>query len=684
MIQMMQKREINENDVVITTTEARPANKTNEIWSTNIDGITFICERPFYFHENLNIELYQKSFKAESRLIYGKELPFFFDQKGRWWMHEDLCSQKLMNFFIGNPLQYVYAATHKTNAIRNFMPLLYEIEKNLDLPDKLASNFEALSKIFVDFYSYHFITYILFDELLLYFHNLLKSVLPKSLANIYICGFLQAEITKEAIKHGAILEFQDKDRSITYSKTKPIVFHKEQKFFFDSQHDNEVLRHFYEKAPDKVADLLALRLIIPIAVQLSEEGQYLESKALSPMMNILLDNIKTLFVDKGIIENNESLQRFYTDEIIQNLKRNSNDYSIDEKQIQQFLDSFYNSVGKHMDIGTIQPFDWYQFHPLFSKEWCTKLLQTIKNLENKNNKEIASTIDFVSSNREHLAYEILDMKCANLSQEDRKKIVNFRFNICKEKSKKDIFGFKSNITMDTIQLKKLMSKIPFSKATPESARTLGMLYNALYNYGPAISLDFYLGFITENEGPYDISDIFGEGHILVIKKFWNLKPTEIFPHTSNYPYNSITIYCVYKNITYTSDFIACHSQYKGDTLQGLTCFAVQADEHFIDFQPVKNLIEIYSQAAVESWQMLKQLDFESLKQKGLELRSYYQRKLFELAGLDWKPSLEMREAVRGKKLIDKNFWNIPEHPEEIEIYFKDLYHPFNTFNPNVY
>ena len=74
-----------------------------------------------------------------------------------------------------------------------------------------------------------------------------------------------------------------------------------------------------------------------------------------------------------------------------------------------------------------------------------------------------------------------------------------------------------------------------------------MLYNALYNYGPAISLDFYLGFITENEGPYDISDIFGEGHILVIKKFWNLKPTEIFPHTSNYPYNSITIYCVYKN-----------------------------------------------------------------------------------------------------------------------------------------
>src|SRR3989338_4597078 len=99
---MMQKREINENDVVITTTEARPANKTNEIWSTNIDGITFICERPFYFHENLNIELYQKSFKAESRLIYGKELPFFFDQKGRWWMHEDLCSKKLMNFFILN------------------------------------------------------------------------------------------------------------------------------------------------------------------------------------------------------------------------------------------------------------------------------------------------------------------------------------------------------------------------------------------------------------------------------------------------------------------------------------------------------------------------------------------------------------------------------------------------------
>src|SRR3990167_7389492 len=78
-------QQYNKNDIVILQhwlTEARPSPK-NEVWEQEVEGQRYICERPYTFSKKLEQELYSICFKHESQLIYGKKLPFFYDEEGR-------------------------------------------------------------------------------------------------------------------------------------------------------------------------------------------------------------------------------------------------------------------------------------------------------------------------------------------------------------------------------------------------------------------------------------------------------------------------------------------------------------------------------------------------------------------------------------------------------------------------
>lgn len=519
----------------------------------------------------------------------------------------------------------------------------------------------------------------MFDELVLRFRNLLHSFLPKSLANTYFCEFLQAEITKEAIKHNALGEAGILDRSITYSKIKPIIFYREPKLFFSSPLDNEVLEKLYgsslyQQRPELLNEFLGLRLIVPISIQLSEEAQYFENKMCCPLMTIVLDSVGSLFLKHNYIADKKVIEQLTIESIHQIFQK---------IHLGQFIQSLYVSFGKNMDIGTLQPFDWYQFHPLCAKEWTGLLLELISNLEKNNisKEQIADAVDFLGCNRVHLGFELLDLKLAALSDHDTRKILDFRWHICKQKAKEDIFGFKSNIVRAKTEVTSLLSSLSLTKGIPQDAKLLGKLYNALYNYGPAMTMDYYLDFVTENEGLYDVSEQFGDGRILVIKKFWNLKPIELFPHTEKYPYHNITMYCVYKDVKYTNDLISCHSHYEGDVTNGLAYYAVEADGKFLTVDEIQSACSVYADAAVESWQYLKSLDFETLKQKALEIRCYGHKKLFELAGMDWKPSDVLKNSVKEKALKDNSFWHIPIDEQKKKEYLLELYNPFNQFKP---
>ena len=75
------------------------------------------------------------------------------------------------------------------------------------------------------------------------------------------------------------------------------------------------------------------------------------------------------------------------------------------------------------------------------------------------------------------------------------------------------------------------------------------------------------------------------------------------------------------------------------------------------------------------------MNSEQHKIKGMESRLLPLKKIFSLVGLDWRPTQEMIEAVKGKPYADNNFWEIPDDQEDKENYFLKLYDPRKDFFP---
>ena len=134
------------------TTEARPPPK-NEVWEQEVDGQIFICERPYYLYRKLEIELFSKGFENESQLIFGKDIPFFYDSEGRMWAHSQLYSCEIMKYFINHPAKYIEIMAHKVQTIKNIIKALKDIESSIndDDPETLKENFQNFTRIFRNF-----------------------------------------------------------------------------------------------------------------------------------------------------------------------------------------------------------------------------------------------------------------------------------------------------------------------------------------------------------------------------------------------------------------------------------------------------------------------------------------------------------------------------------------------------
>ena len=307
------------------TTLARPAPK-NEIWEQEVDGQTYICERPHYTLKKLEIELLRECFERESLTLFGEKVPFFFEENGRWWADPQLCSAKLMEACIRNPPLYVKTMSKKVQDVKEIIQLLRSTNQQIDTEDPaiLKEHFTKLVAAYRSFYSYHFITFILFDELALKFKNTLQQFLGRGEVNVYLTEFLQAEITAEAIKRGAIQDdTAQQSRDLFYSACKPIIFYKEPKFFMESEYDNEIITKLYASnaSPELVQDFFALRLIVPLGFQTNEEAQYIESKMLCPIMKIILEKIRAMLVQQGLFEKERDIRDLGSEEIILRLQR---------------------------------------------------------------------------------------------------------------------------------------------------------------------------------------------------------------------------------------------------------------------------------------------------------------------------------------------------------------------------
>jgi phosphohistidine swiveling domain-containing protein len=345
--------------------------------------------------------------------------------------------------------------------------------------------------------------------------------------------------------------------------------------------------------------------------------------------------------------------------------------------IDAFIESCSAAVG-NIDLGTIQPYDWLQFEPLFAKEFIAKVDEFVRKAKEKgiSPREFASLWPTTTGLRVQIYYLLLQLKCLRVSEEKRMGFLQFFFEMLQARAVDDIHGNVSNICQTKEEIDLIFKTLSFTKGTPEGAKTLGKCYNALYNLCAGIYLDFYLDSCAENEGPYDVSHIYGDGHILVIKKFVNMLTP--FWKELNLPCNDVQIYCIYKEVHFSCDMVSVHSVYEGDVINGLVDYAVVVDGNIVDVDAIKKLLDVTSMLSVEQWQRMQSLSVDEQKLKGLYVKCFGMKKLFEKVGIDWEPSTAMKEAIK-QPFKDNLYWNVPEYNQKE--YWRKMLDPRIDFYP---
>ena len=347
--------------------------------------------------------------------------------------------------------------------------------------------------------------------------------------------------------------------------------------------------------------------------------------------------------------------------------------------LDEFLDSLQKSIG-FMDLTTLQPTSWRHFQPLISAEWLEWFWQIVETREQKNipYEHIAQNFE-PDLCREHLLFTLEDLKSAHWPLVRRLKIADFFYQTLKAQMPQgDLFGWHGSTKRHSAQEVKQLMRLKFTEGTPYIARELGKLYNGAYNLGAALYLDFYMGKAIENWGSYELPD----GNILVVKQMRNLKPIEIWPNIETQS-SLINLYTVYQGVTFSTDLIACHTQYQGDTLQGLKHWRLERDGSVVtEVDEIKNIADNLGHTGAKQWEYLKSLPEPELLEKGIWIRCYCFNKVCEALGLDWRPTEALLKAV-GKKTLSQGWqtWKQPEEQTAYQAYWRNIWDPRAEFYP---
>jgi len=375
---------IDESKVDSFKTDARDSGKNNYL-KYKYQGNTLVCERPYHHIKKLDNEFFHLCLDEDSKMIYGERLESYFDQKNRWWVHDEMCAGTLLKFFIQNPMKYFQIMSKKVQDVKKVIKWLEEINRDVDSKDseRIIRNIKKLKECYDIYYSYYSTTYIVSDELVFKFKQLLKEFLSVRDANIYFCEFLRSEITKEAVRRNAVGELLAENRSPTYSKAEPNIFYKEPKFFYDSDKDNEIIKELYNSklSKEKINAFLALRLMIPLVIQINEEAQYIESLMLWSVARKVLDSIKNYLVDKRLIEKDKEIREYSFDEIISML----DEFKKDNYQTQNVLkdpnvsEDIITNLDEYEFIWRVDNFSYFFIsYWLHENYWKTDFLMTYK------------------------------------------------------------------------------------------------------------------------------------------------------------------------------------------------------------------------------------------------------------------------------------------------------------------
>ncbi len=354
------------------------------------------------------------------------------------------------------------------------------------------------------------------------------------------------------------------------------------------------------------------------------------------------------------------------------------------KWIDEYAKAFHNGFANMIPCSW-GPVDLYAMLGFLNGAFLSKLYDAVSKLKKDKIplERVATTFPSPSGFRVAFYWAILEYQLSNPKNKKQfREMLEFFIDILRVLIKRDIFAYESNIAHSPDEIKEILDNTPWQSGNPATARELGKLYNSLAALVFALYKDFFPQDSHEIYGPYDASGKFGEGATLLVKHFPKIKPVELWPEMKDLKKSEIKIFQVYnKNVTFKCELIGMHSIYEGDLINNLVSWAVMADGEFIgDVQKIKEMSNYFAEVTMRHSVVYDNMTTEELKQKTLEWLCYQFVYFFQLAGMDWRPTTEMVEAVRNKEIASRfELDSAPTYEEyatspDFEVYWlKDLY-----------
>jgi len=354
------------------------------------------------------------------------------------------------------------------------------------------------------------------------------------------------------------------------------------------------------------------------------------------------------------------------------------------KWIDEYAKAFHNGF-VNMIPCSWGPIDLYALLGFLNGSFLSKLYEAVSKLKNEKVplEKVAATFPSPSGFRVAIYWAILEYQLSNPKNKQRfKETLEFFIDILRILIKRDIFAYQSNIAHSPEEIKEILNNTPWQEGNSETARELGKLYNSLAALVFALYKDFFPQDSHEIYGPYNASEKFEEGSMLLIKHFPKIRPVELWPEMKDLKNSEVKIFQVFnKNVSFRCELIGMHSIYEGDLINNLISWAVIADGKFINnVQEIKEMSNYYAEVAMKHSVIYEKMGKEELKQKTLEWLCYQFVYFFKLAGMDWRPTKQMLDAVKGKEVADRfELDTAPTYEEyasspDFEVYWlKDLY-----------
>lgn len=217
----------------------------------------------------------------------------------------------------------------------------------------------------------------------------------------------------------------------------------------------------------------------------------------------------------------------------------------------------------------------------------------------------------------------------------------------------DSFCHRSNQYWTQTEVEERIKNLELSSIQDrEESRLIAKLNLGLTSLVHGLYNDIVTDYGVDVYGPYKIHAA-GSEYSLLVKYFPNLNPHDLgWPEEFLPAIKQVYLYLFYAGTQWEIKGVGCHTNIlSGNPIDDLRKFAVVADGKTLSKESIESLTKEMLKKSQDLYIHIIDSGFEEQKKQALFQECFQFKKIFDHAGIDWRPTQEMIDRMKGKEIF---------------------------------